>query len=254
MRLRQMQAVASALSRLGTSVVGVATISLLRCTNPSEGGRGRKMMRRQGTETMKTTITATAIAAALVFSAPASAATTISGIASSFSVNNGSGLLIFTQMPNPFSVTLDEGTSSGPIQLFTIGTGEGSVDLDDLFPRSIAANFTFDSPNGAMGSGVSGTTTGFYTLSLGGACGVFAGGCGRVQWDGPQTFAFGNGGSFRLNLSNAQFTTPGSAAVFGTFDLISSGVPEASTWAMMIAGIGLMGGALRRRKVTVAYA
>ena len=33
-----------------------------------------------------------------------------------------------------------------------------------------------------------------------------------------------------------------------------AGVPEASTWAMMIAGFGFIGGAMRRRKTTVAYA
>jgi hypothetical protein len=31
-------------------------------------------------------------------------------------------------------------------------------------------------------------------------------------------------------------------------------VPEASTWAMMIAGFGLMGIALRRRLKTIAFA
>jgi PEP-CTERM motif len=31
-------------------------------------------------------------------------------------------------------------------------------------------------------------------------------------------------------------------------------VPEPASWAMMIAGFGLVGGAMRRRKVSVTYA
>ena len=34
----------------------------------------------------------------------------------------------------------------------------------------------------------------------------------------------------------------------------AAGVPEPATWGMMIAGFGLMGGVLRRRKATVAFA
>ena len=33
-----------------------------------------------------------------------------------------------------------------------------------------------------------------------------------------------------------------------------TGVPEPATWAMMIAGFGLVGGAMRRRKATVSFA
>ena len=52
---------------------------------------------------------------------------------------------------------------------------------------------------------------------------------------------------------------------FGVYDLTidgpggitvgdSGGVPEPASWAMMIGGMGLAGGALRRRKVSVAFA
>lgn len=39
----------------------------------------------------------------------------------------------------------------------------------------------------------------------------------------------------------------------GYSSLGASIVPETSTWAMMIGGFGMIGGALRRRKVAVAY-
>ena len=39
-----------------------------------------------------------------------------------------------------------------------------------------------------------------------------------------------------------------------TIDTIDSGVPEPSTWAMFLLGFGLIGAAVRRRKVNVSYA
>jgi PEP-CTERM motif len=38
------------------------------------------------------------------------------------------------------------------------------------------------------------------------------------------------------------------------FEFASNGVPEPASWAMMIAGFGLVGGAMRKRKMTIAYA
>jgi PEP-CTERM motif len=36
--------------------------------------------------------------------------------------------------------------------------------------------------------------------------------------------------------------------------LASVGVPEPASWALMIAGFGLVGGAMRRRVVKISYA
>lgn len=49
---------------------------------------------------------------------------------------------------------------------------------------------------------------------------------------------------------------PGNTTFLYRFALASSGVPEPSTWLMMIAGFGMVGGALRRRNVrtSVSYA
>ncbi len=44
-----------------------------------------------------------------------------------------------------------------------------------------------------------------------------------------------------LSVSGATFTTGG-------------GVPESTTWTMMIFGFGMVGGALRRRKTPLAFA
>ena len=40
----------------------------------------------------------------------------------------------------------------------------------------------------------------------------------------------------------------------GLSELSFNSVPEAATWAMMIAGVGLAGGALRRRRAGIAFA
>jgi len=38
------------------------------------------------------------------------------------------------------------------------------------------------------------------------------------------------------------------------FTLLSSGVPEPASWAMMLGGFGLVGGAMRRRRASVSFA
>ncbi len=61
--------------------------------------------------------------------------------------------------------------------------------------------------------------------------------------------------NFRLPAGTSTITIAGSAGTNGTYigQLLFGGVPEASTWALMILGFGAVGAALRRqRKVTTA--
>ena len=65
----------------------------------------------------------------------------------------------------------------------------------------------------------------------------------------------------RLGAGQLLFSTlvTGNGAVGSDFqvaNLVSGAVPEPATWAMMIGGIGMVGGAMRRRKVsaTVSFA
>jgi PEP-CTERM motif len=65
------------------------------------------------------------------------------------------------------------------------------------------------------------------------------------------TFEFVALGSGTLLSFNVDPFTDG---VDGILDNVSAAVPEPATWAMMIAGFGLAGAALRRRRVSVVYA
>ena len=66
------------------------------------------------------------------------------------------------------------------------------------------------------------------------------------------------GAALGRNLSIA-FSSNNTGAAFDNFfldasPLIQSAVPEPATWAMMIAGFGLVGGAIRRQRAKLAYA
>ena len=62
-------------------------------------------------------------------------------------------------------------------------------------------------------------------------------------------------GIFRLNLNQARGGASGLAAITFGAAPPAGAVPEPATWAMMIGGFGLAGGALRarRRKGKLAY-
>lgn len=58
-----------------------------------------------------------------------------------------------------------------------------------------------------------------------------------------------------VGVAPGTFGTASESPVGGVFTLgVSLGVPEPSTWAMLIAGFGMMGGMIRYRKVKVRYA
>ncbi|WP_309643094.1 FxDxF family PEP-CTERM protein [Phenylobacterium sp.] len=65
--------------------------------------------------------------------------------------------------------------------------------------------------------------------------------------------------SYAVGPGSYSFTITGDGAAgvpagFGVRLDASSAVPEPATWAMMIAGFGLVGGALRQRKATAQFA
>ena len=91
----------------------------------------------------------------------------------------------------------------------------------------------------------------------------------------PEASAFGDkcaSAWFDVSYSHCDFTDPGDGylADFGynitphgaslysdtwlVRDSASGAVPEAATWALMLSGFGLVGAAMRRRKVTATFA
>jgi len=55
--------------------------------------------------------------------------------------------------------------------------------------------------------------------------------------------------SYRIAGSNQSF-----ALTSGSITDVTGAVPEPASWAMMIAGFGLVGGAMRRRQIRISYA
>ena len=158
-----------------------------------------------------------AVAALLSLSTAAQATTTIEGGATNVTFNGSDPGLVVTVNPvnfGPFNLDLDPGTgtpSSFTTSVLTIGTDELTINLfEDTNSLPISVQFAFANPLGTTGSPITGETFGIWLLDV-----------GRVVWDGPSTFNFGNGGAFSLSLSNATFGSPGTANVNGTFRLIS---------------------------------
>ncbi len=108
------------------------------------------------------------------------------------------------------------------------------------------------------------TTVDFLPSNLTDACG--GAGCGLVTFTPGSVsdeVTLSNGANYffsptAFTTTNAQFAEAGSADTTGQFStLILSAAPEPSIWALMIAGVAMVGGALRfggRRKTIAAVA
>lgn len=156
----------------------------------------------------------------------------------------GSGLFVAAGPNNPFTLNLGDFLSLDSLSFIwgSADYGAGNNVLD-VISKSGATLFTY-------------TGTQLLDLTHGGA-----------GLSGNQTAALANPwvtlnfGDDAANIGGLKFSAnsiafEASNFTIGTFDpaILISGVPEASSWAMMIVGVGLAGTALRRRKVTVRYA
>ncbi len=104
----------------------------------------------------------------------------------------------------------------------------------------------------------SGTNGGPVWAPLGGNSGqCFALGCGYTGWI-QATYTIADAGNYRLafgvtNWSDNAFDSGlAYAGVFVDGNPVNPGVPEPSSWAMLIAGFGLVGAASRRRRTAIA--
>jgi hypothetical protein len=178
----------------------------------------------------------------------AGASTTFSG---SFSVdaNDGYGLEIETYASTyNIDLELDLGESE-TFGLFWIWTDESDVGSDDYVAQPIEVAFDFTNP--ASTGSVDGDTDG-HTAGLFGRVQW-----GSVEWDGVETFSFGDGGAFTVELSDAVFNTGRlwglnegegyGALVEATVTYTVAPVPLPAAGGMLLAGLGALA-AFRRRK------
>ncbi|MFW2830537.1 PEPxxWA-CTERM sorting domain-containing protein [Sphingomonas sp. ID0503] len=209
------------------------------------------------------TLIATGLAGALVSSSPAFAATLFQfdAAASSISVvENGricapsAGCALSASLLLPFAdLSIDEGASKTfDFAEFNVSAGFGS----DLNAR-IDAVLAFTSP--IVDAASSGATASYLRLG-----GFFTPGVvkGAVVWDNPvQSLTAADGTKFNVTFSNLAGVTFGSNAIAKVTigvqkagNAVTPAVPEPASWAMMIAGFGLVGGASRvsRRRVVLA--
>lgn len=201
------------------------------------------------------------LVAGTVLASPAFAATFV-GDYSISAHTAGSGLLISTSkvgdMTTGFDLT-NVGDTKSFSPLFTIRTNESDVGADDLVSQSISVLFSFTQP-GAVNGSVTGETVGEAAFF-----GIFQN--GLLTWNdgGVTTFDFGSNGVVQVALDNNVAFNSGifglgskGAKVGATFTMLEAAapVPEPASWAMLIAGFGLVGGAMRARKAntTVSFA
>ena len=88
--------------------------------------------------------------------------------------------------------------------------------------------------------------------------GCWSTGCGYTDWI-EMTYTIDTAGTYNLtfgvvNWSDSSYQTglAYDGAVIGDTPIPNPGVPEPATWAMLIAGFGLVGATMRRRRAAIA--
>lgn len=163
------------------------------------------------------------------------------------------GLKISIQdLPGGIDFNLSTYGQTASEDLFKIYTNETDVGSDDTVAKAIKVMFNFTSPE-SFGGSVSGTT-------VGEVAGWYQN--GHVHWVDPVYFNF-SGGRLKVTLNDADFNggwfgldegSRDGAKITANFQLLRSAAPEPTTWAMMIAGFGLAGATLRRRRMAAVAA
>lgn len=160
---------------------------------------------------------------------------------------NASGLPALTS-PGLSSQTITVQADGAKTNALTLYVGQTD---NAAFTGNISSSFTSQGLTG----GASSVTLSTYYNAAGGV--VYTGtSLGSATFNGLGTQTAGSGplalAAGFSTLQRYDLTFTGAGTFNDTIQI--SGVPEPTTWGMMILGFGLMGGALRTRKTKVAFA
>lgn len=119
-------------------------------------------------------------------------------------------------------------------------------------PLSILFDSTADSLTFTMGSSISGSTVDVRAFD---ALGALTGSTQIVMGNGYNIYNLSGLGNFR-GLTFFNNNDPSGVRFMNlSYNSVADGVPEPASWAMMLAGFGLAGAAMRRRvRTSVSYA
>jgi hypothetical protein len=180
-------------------------------------------------------ILALAAASAMVLAAPAMAATITYTLTGNFQGTlNGQAFDTFATFTGVGDTNTFDGTT---VQLSSLKAVAGGVTY-----TSLSQGYAFNN----QGNGLSGfgTASGFDFLGFTGLSTAYD--VNTAIGATPLTYAYG-GQPFPTDNGTAAFSGA-SNVIFSAS--VAGAVPEPATWAMMICGVGMVGGAMRRRRVS----
>lgn len=153
-----------------------------------------------------------------------------------------------------FSILAADYTSTtvGTMTRFKLRTDAGS---DTPSATNLASFATAISSVSAYAPGIEKLTVNFapITLSAGSYWAGLSGETSDISWASYKNSVQQPSGQWQLNGNNNSFRPYIYNLAFEvTGDAVAAGVPEPAAWAMMLAGFGLVGGAMRRRSPMVA--
>ena len=148
------------------------------------------------------------------------------------------------------SFDLTEGSTSASFKFGDITLQDGSLapwitgtwPVDETNNLDLSATFWFTNPLGVGYQTV--TALGTATIGrIGDSAIDFS-----IDW-ADEVVTFGNGGEFHIHMDDISFTANGQMKdQTYSIELVTAPIPEPETYALMLAGLGLVGFMARRRK------